>query len=114
MSSHGKRFFTPLSFELLEAHLHPATVACVSEIRSSKAARALAKSAAYQLRHLVDVSAFEHFLNSAAMASVEHGVDPRAWLAARVHELKLEQEISRDEQSRMRAWAQYLRDGEMQ
>jgi hypothetical protein len=99
--SAGNRFFSSVPLACAEEQPHPAITALIREVRRSKSMRQLAKSAAFQLRHLVDVAAFEYFLNGAAMAAAEQGVDPHGWLEARVRELKQEQETSREEQARI-------------
>lgn len=103
MISAGNRFFSSVPLARPEEPLRPDMVAWIAEVRASKPVRTLAKSAAFQLRYLVDVAAVEDFLNSAAIASAELGVDPRVWLQARVEEIKREQVISREEHSRITA-----------
>jgi hypothetical protein len=103
VNSAGNRFFSSVPLVRPEEPLCPEMVAWIAEVRASKPVRVLAKSAAFQLRYLVDVAAFEDLLNSAAMASAELGVDPRVWLQARIEEIKREQVISREEHSRITA-----------
>lgn len=102
MNAAGDRFFASVSLARPEEQLHPSITALVREVRRSKSMRQLAKSATFQLRHLVDISAFEFFLNGAAMAAAEYGVDPLTWLEARVQEIKREQELSREEQASLK------------
>lgn len=81
---------------------HPELTASALTIRRDKRLRRLAKSAAYQLRHLGDMAAVEFFLSRAALAS-NGGADPAAWLEAQVQNIKLEQSLTREEHSRMAA-----------
>ncbi|MDQ0591005.1 hypothetical protein [Variovorax paradoxus] len=79
---------------------HPSVVAETLAVRRDKRLRGLAKRATYQLRYLIDVAAFEHFLSRAALVALE-GENPAAWLEAQARDICQEQALTRDEHARV-------------
>jgi hypothetical protein len=75
-------------------------IADVQAARRNKRLRSLAKSAAYQLRYLIDKAAMESFLCRAALVAME-GASPTEWLEAQVQLIKEEQTATRTEHALM-------------
>lgn len=78
----------------------PWVIADVQAARRDKRLRSLAKSAAHQLRYLIDIAAMESFLCRAALLTMKGG-NPAMWLEAQVQAIKTEQEMTRTEHARM-------------
>lgn len=101
MSIIRERYFPCVLLGATGAGEPPAwVVADVLAARRNKRLRSLAKRAAHQLRHLIDIGALEGFLSQAALVAMEGG-NPAAWIEARVEAIMEEQAATRMEHARM-------------
>lgn len=95
MNHAQSRRFEPVALGVAE--LHPLLVERIQSVRKNKRVRSLAKSAAHQLRHLIDLAAVEMYLNCAAMAQLEQNVDASQWLENQIKGILAEQVQTRNE-----------------
>ena len=81
----------------------PAMVERVESVRRHKRARSLALQCASQMRRLVEIGAFEHFLAEAALENLRTGTSPVSTLLKRLDALVVELESTQDAQRTARS-----------